>query len=182
MAEEVRKSLLKKKELVSSYKEKFKKSDGFVLFFNFQGIDAQPLSELRSKIRAVGGEIVVGRNTLLYRAFEDTPLVDHRDLFVGPSAAVFAYEDVVATTKALTDFLKEAFDKEYKEKIKGGLINNRYMTPEDVVALAELPSREELVAKLMGVLMAPVTQLAITLKAVPQKLAMVLKAIEEQKS
>ena len=182
MAEEVRKSLLKKKELVSSYKEKFKKSDGFVLFFNFQGIDALPLSDLRSKIRAVGGEVVVGRNTLLYRAFEDTPLVDHRDLFIGPSAAVFAYEDVVATTKALTDFLKEAFDKEYKEKIKGGLINNRYMTPEDVIALAELPGKDELVAKLMGVLMAPVTQLAITLKAAPQKLAMVLKAIEDQKS
>ncbi|WP_457601231.1 50S ribosomal protein L10 [Hydrogenivirga sp.] len=182
MAEEARKSLLKKKELVASYREKFQRSNGFVVFFNFQGIDAYPLSELRAKIRAVNGEMVVGRNTLLYRAFEDTPLVDHRDLFVGPSAALFAYEDVVSTTKTLVDFLKEAFDKEYKERIKGGLLNNRYMTSDDVVALAELPSREELVAKLMGVLMAPVTQLAMTLKAVPQKLVMTLKAIEEQKS
>ncbi|EDP74464.1 50S ribosomal protein L10 [Hydrogenivirga sp. 128-5-R1-1] len=144
MAEEARKSLLKKKELVASYRDKFQKSNGFVVFFNFQGIDAFPLSELRAKIRAVNGEVVVGRNTLLYRAFEDTPLVDHRDLFVGPSAALFAYEDVVSTTKTLIEFLKEAFDKEYKEKVKGGLLNNRYMTPEDVVALAELPSRKSL--------------------------------------
>ncbi len=182
MAEEVRKSLLRKKELVASYRDKFQRSNGFVVFFNFQGIDAYPFSELRAKVRAVNGEIVVGRNTLLYRAFEDTPLVDHRDLFIGPSAALFAYGDVVTATKTLIEFLKEAFDKEYRDKLKGGLLNNKYMTPEDVVALAELPSREELVAKLMGVLMAPVTQLAMTLKAVPQKLVLTLKAIEEQKS
>ncbi len=177
-----RKSLIRKKELVASYKERLKKSNGFVVFFNFQGIDAFPFSQLRAKIRATSGEIVVGRNTLLYRAFEDTPLVDHRDIFVGPSAALFAYEDPVSTTKTLVEFLKEVFDKEYKEKLKGGLINGKFMTPEEVVALAELPSREELVAKLLGVLMAPVTQLAMTLKAVPQKLVLTLKAIEEQKS
>ncbi len=182
MAEEVRKSLLRKKELVTSYKERFERSNGFVVFFNFQGIDALPFSNLRSQIRATNGEIVVGRNTLFYRAFESTPLVDHRDIFIGPTAAVFAYEDVVTTTKKLIEFLKETFDKDYKEKIKGGLLNNKYMTPEDVIALAELPSREELIAKLMGVLLSPVTQLAMTLKAVPQKLVLTLKAIEEQKS
>ncbi len=177
-----RKSLLRKKELVASYKERFKKSNGFVVFFNFQGIDAFPFSQLRAKIKSTSGEIVVGRNTLFYRAFEDTPLVDHRDIFIGPSAALFAYEDPVNTTKTLVEFLKETFEDEYKEKLKGGLINGRFMTPEEVVALAELPSREELVAKLLGVLMAPVTQLAMTLKAVPQKLVLTLKAIEEQKS
>ena len=177
-----RKSLLRKKELVASYKERLKKSNGFVVFFNFQGIDAFPFSQLRAKIKSTSGEIVVGRNTLFYRAFEDTPLVDHRDIFIGPSAALFAYEDPVNTTKTLVEFLKETFEDEYKEKLKGGLINGRFMTPEEVVALAELPSREELVAKLLGVLMAPVTQLAMTLKAVPQKLVLTLKAIEEQKS
>ena len=176
-----RKSLERKKELVASYKDRLNRSNGFVLFFNFQGIDAFPLSQLRSKVRSTGGEIVVGRNTLFYRAFEDTPLVDHRDIFVGPTAALFAYEDVVATTKVLVEFLKDTFDKEYKEKIKGGLLSGKYMSPEQAIELAELPSREELIAKLLGVMMGPVTQLAMTLKAVPQKLAMVLKAIEEQK-
>ncbi|HIQ31358.1 MAG TPA: 50S ribosomal protein L10 [Aquifex aeolicus] len=176
-----RKSLLKKKELVASYRERLKKSDGFVVFFNFEGIDAFPFSQLRAKVREVGGEIVVGRNTLLYRAFEDTPLVDHRDLFIGPSAALFAYKDPVATTKVLVSFLKDSFDKEYESKLKGGLLNGRYMTPEETVALAELPGIEELIAKLMGVLVAPMTRLAFVLKAVPQKLVLTLKAIEEKK-
>lgn len=174
--------ILLKKELVASYREKLRRSGGFVVFFNFQRIDALPLSQLRAKVKATSGEIVVGRNTLLYRAFEDTPLVDHRDVFVGPSAALFAYEDPVRTTKVLVDFLKELLGNEHKERIKGGLLSGKYITPEEVIALAGLPSREELVAKLLGVLMAPVTQLAMTLKAVPQKLVLTLKAIEEKKS
>ncbi len=177
-----RKSLQRKKELVASYKERYEKSNKFVVFFNFQGIDAFPLSQLRLQIRETNGEIVVGKNTLFFRAFQDTPLVDHREIFVGPTAALFAYEDPVTTTKKLVEFLKETFDKEYKERIKGGLLNGKYISPEEVLSLAELPSREELIAKLMGVLMGPITQLAMTLKAVPQKLVLVLKAIEEQKS
>jgi len=135
MAEELKKSLVRKKELVASYRAKLERSGGFVVLFNFQGIDALPLSELRAQIRSTGGEIVVGRNTLFYRAFE-----------------------------------------------KGGLMNGRFLTPQEVVSLAELPGREELIAKLMSVLTAPVAQLAMTLRALPQKLVLVLKAIEEQKS
>jgi large subunit ribosomal protein L10 len=179
---EIRKSLERKKELVSSYRERLERASNTVLFFNFQGIDAFPLSQLRKEIRSLGGEIVVGRNTLLYRAFEGTPLVDHREIFIGPTAALFAYEDVVGVTKKLIEFLKETFEDEYKEKIKGGLLSGKYVGPGEVVELSQLPSREELVSKLLGVLMAPVANLAMTLKAVPQKLVLALKAIEEQKS
>ncbi|RUM31246.1 MAG: 50S ribosomal protein L10 [Aquifex sp.] len=177
-----RKTLLKKQELVNSYRERLQKSNGFVIFFNFQGIDAYPLTLLRLDIKELKGEIVVGKNTLFYRAFSDTVLSDHRDIFIGPTAALFAYEDPVAVTKKLVDFLKETFDKEWKERIKGGLLDYKYITPEQIKELAELPSKEELIAKLLGVMMAPVTQLAMTLKAVPQKLVLVLKAIEEEKS
>ncbi len=180
--EKERKSLQRKRELVSSYRERLKRSSGTVLFFDFHGIDALPMSQIRKEIRSLGGEIVVGRNRLLYRAFEDTPLVDHREIFIGPSAALFAYEDVVSVTKRLTDWLREAFEDEYETKFKGGLLAGKYISPEEVIQLARLPSREELVSKLLGVLMAPVTNLAMTLKAVPQKLVLVLKAVEEQKS
>ncbi len=180
--EKERKSLQRKKELVSSYRERFERASKTVLFFDFQGIDALPMSQIRKEIKSLGGEIVVGRNKLLYRAFDDTPLVDHRDIFIGPSAALFAYEDVVAVTKRLTDFLKEVFEEDYKDRIKGGLLGGKYVGREEVIQLAELPSREELVSKLLGVLMAPITNLAMTLKAVPQKLVLVLKAVEEQKS
>lgn len=177
-----RRALLKKQELVQSYKEKLQKSNGFVIFFDFQGIDAYPLTLLRLDIKDLKGEIVVGKNTLFYRAFSDTVLSDHRDIFVGPTAALFAYEDPVAVTKKLKEALKEHFDKEWDKKLKGGLLDYKYITPEQIKELAELPSKEELIAKLLGVLNAPITQLAMTLKAVPQKLVLVLKAIEESKS
>ncbi len=177
-----RRSLQRKRELVNSYRDRFERAGKTVIFFNFQGIDAFPMSQLRAEIKSLGGEIVVGRNTLFYRSFEGTPLVDHRDIFTGPTAALFAYEDVVSVTKRLIEFLKETFEEEYKERLKGGLLSGRYISPEDVVALSQLPSKEELIAKLLGVLKAPVTNLAFTLKAVPQKLVLTLKAIEEQKS
>ncbi len=177
-----RKSHLRKQELINSFKEKYSKGNQFVMFFDFSGIDAYPLTQLRLEVKRLGGEIVVGKNTLFYRAFSDTPLVDHREILIGPTAALFAYGDVVEVTKKVVDFLKENFDKEYSERLKGGLLQNKYMTGEDIKALAELPSREELIAKLIGLLNAPITQLVLGLKAVPQKLAMVIKAIEEQKS
>ncbi|NPA32081.1 MAG: 50S ribosomal protein L10 [Aquificae bacterium] len=177
-----RRTLIRKQELVKSYKEKLDRSNGFVVFFNFQGIDAYPFTLLRLDIKDLKGEIVVVKNTLAYRAFSDTPLSDHRDIFIGPTALLYAYEDPVAVTKKLVDFLKETFDKEWEGKLKGGLLDYKYITPEQIKELASLPSKDELIAKLMGVLMAPVTQLAMTLKAVPQKLVLVLKAIEEEKS
>jgi len=180
--ERERKSLQRKKELVASYRDRLERSSKTAIFFNFQGIDAQPMSELRKMIKAEGGEIVVGRNKILYRAFSDTALTDHRDIFIGPSAVLFTYGDAVSITKKLIEFLKEIFEEDYREKIKGGLLTGKYIGPEEVIELSRLPSREELVSKLLGVLMAPVTNLAFTLKAVPQKLVMVLKGVEEQKS
>ncbi|MDQ7038560.1 MAG: 50S ribosomal protein L10 [Aquificota bacterium] len=177
-----RKSLQRKKELVASYRERYDRANRTVILFNFQGIDAFPLSQLRAEIKSLGGEIVVGRNTLFYRAFEDTPLVDHREIFTGPTAALFVYEDVVSVTKKLMEFLKETFQDDYRDRIKGGLVSGKYVSPEDVLAISQLPGREELIAKLLGVLKAPVANLVFTLKAVPQKLVLTLKAIEEQKS
>ncbi len=177
-----RKSLQRKKELVSSYRERFERAGKTVLFFNFQGIDAFPLSQLRAEIKSLGGEIVVGKNTLFYRAFEGTPLVDHRDIFTGPTAALFAYEDVVAVIKKLIEFLKETFEEGYKEKLKGGLLSGKYISPEEIVSLSQLPGREELISKLIGVLKSPVFNLVLALKAVPQSLVLTLKAIEEKKS
>ncbi|NPB06968.1 MAG: 50S ribosomal protein L10 [Aquificae bacterium] len=177
-----RRALQRKQELVESYKERLKRSNGFVIFFNFQGIDAYPFTLLRLDVKDLKGEIVVARNTLLWRAFSDTALSDHRDIFIGPTAALFAYEDPVAPTKKLVEFLKKTFEDDWESRIKGGLLDGRYITPEQVKELAELPSKEELIAKLLALMMAPVTNLALVLKAVPQKLVLTLKAIEEAKS
>lgn len=170
-----------KAKLVNSYKEKIKGSS-LVVFFDFTGIDASPLSRLRAEIKEKGGEIVVAKNTLIYRAFMDTVVADHREILVGPTAMLFAYQDPVSPTKVLFEFLKELDKDNYLRKIKGGYMQGRFLKPADVQALAELPPKEVLISRLMGAIQGPIYALVMALKAVPQKLVLTLKAIEEKKS
>ncbi len=176
-----RKSLQEKAQKVKSYKERMERSN-LILFLNFVGIDAQSMTKLRSDVKSAGGEVLVGKNTLFYRAFMDTVISDHREVLVGPTAVVFSYKDPVLTAKTVYEFLKELNKDNPLEKVKGGYMQGRFLKPEDVKALAELPPMEVLIAKLMGTLQAPLINLIMALKAVPQKLVLTLKAIEEKKS
>jgi large subunit ribosomal protein L10 len=175
-----RPSLARKKELIEGYKERLKKAN-LVIFLDFSGIDAWPMSQIRMGIREKGGEMVVGRNTLLFRAFMDTPVADHEDeIFTGPTAAIFSYGDMVELTKFVVD---EIIKKYETTKIKGGLLveHNQYLTPADVEAIAKLPSREQALAMLIGAIRGPVQKLYSLLRAVPQNLLLTLKAYEEKK-
>ncbi len=176
-----RRSWIKKAEIVNGYKERIKKAQ-LLIFFNFAGIPANDITNLRWNIKEEGGEMVVGKNTLFYRALMDTVISDHREVLIGPTAVVFAYKDPIPVAKVIYEFAKEFNSDDPLSLIKGGLYAGRFLTPEDIKALAQLPPKEVLVSKLMGVIQAPVVNLVMTLKAVPQKLVLVLKAIEEQKS
>ncbi len=176
-----RRSLKIKAEIVKNYKEKIDKSN-LLIFMNFNGISANLMTDLRWKVKDHGGEIVVGKNTLFYRALMDTVISDHREVLVGPTAIVFAYEDPIAVSKVIYEFAEEFNSDDPLSLIKGGLYEGKFLTPEDIKAFAKLPPRDVLISKLMGVMQAPIVNLIMTLKAVPQKLVLVLKAIEEQKS
>jgi len=176
-----RKNLIEKAKKVESYKERINRAS-LVIFFDFTGIDANPLSQLRGEVRSLKGEMLVGKNTLFYRAFMDTPVSDHREVLVGPTALVFAYEDPVAVAKKIYEVAKELNKDDPLQKIKGGYMQGRFLRPEEVKALAELPPKEVLISRLMGALQAPLINLIMTLKAVPQKLVLTLKALEEKKS
>ncbi len=176
-----RKSMKIKAEIIKGYKEKINKAS-LLIFMNFNGIPANLMTDLRWNIKDNGGEIVVGKNTLFYRALMDTVISDHREVLIGPTAVVFAYEDPVIVAKTIYEFAEEFKSDEPLSVIKGGLYESKFLTPQDVKALAKLPSREVLISKLMGVMQSPMINLVMTLKAVPQKLVLVLKAIEEQKS
>ncbi|ADC89261.1 ribosomal protein L10 [Thermocrinis albus DSM 14484] len=177
----MRKSIMEKAKLVETYKEKISKSN-LVIFFNFTGLDAYPMSQLRAEIKDMGGEILVGKNTLFYRAFMDTVMADHRDVLVGPTALVFAYRDPVVVAKRIYEVSKELDSTDPLSHIKGGYMQGRFLTPQEVKVLAELPPKEVLISQLMGALQAPLLQLILALKSAPQKLVLVLKAIEEKKS
>ncbi|RTZ68474.1 MAG: 50S ribosomal protein L10 [Aquificaceae bacterium] len=175
-----RPSLARKKELVKGYRERIKKAN-LVIFIDFSGIDAWPMSQLRMGIKEKGGEMVVGRNTLFFRAFMDTPVADHEDeVFTGPTAAIFSYGDMVELTKFVVD---EIIKKYETTKIKGGYLveQNQFLSPQEVEAISKLPSREQALAMLIGAIRGPVQKLYSLLRAVPQNLLLTLKAYEEKK-
>jgi large subunit ribosomal protein L10 len=111
----------------------------------------------------------------------DTPVADHEDeVFTGPTAAIFSYGDMVELTKYVVD---EIIKKYETTRIKGGLFveQNQFLTPEEVEAIAKLPSREQALAMLIGAIRGPVQKLYSLLRAVPQNLLLTLKAYEEKK-
>lgn len=173
---EVRKAIQRKQKIVEDVQEKINKAKLMVVF-DFTGIDANSMADFRKAIKRKDAEIKVIKNTILYRACTGTPLYDKIDIFQGPSAVIFAYEDIVEAAKSLKEFLK---DNE-TAKVKAGLLSGEYVTAEEIDRLASLPSRDELLAQLFATMMAPVTNFVRVLNAVPQKAVMVLNAIKEEK-
>ncbi|NDA00874.1 MAG: 50S ribosomal protein L10, partial [Acidimicrobiia bacterium] len=135
------------------------------------------LAELRGALRNVGSEHKVYKNTLARRAAVDTGNSALVDLLVGPSALTFVSGDAAATAKALKEFSKT----NPLLVIKGGALAGKLLTAKDVEALADLPSREVMLAKFAGLLKAPMANTAYMLSALPRKAAYGLKALVEQK-
>jgi len=172
----VRKAIQKKQEIVNEVKDKIEKAKLMVIF-DFTGVDANSMADFRKQIRKKDAEIKVIKNTILYRACNGTELYDKINIFEGPSAVIFAYEDIVDAAKSLKEFLKTS----ESAKVKAGLLDERYVSAEEIDALASLPSREELLAQLFATMQAPITNFVRVLNAVPQKAVMVLNAIKEKK-
>jgi len=165
-----------KRRLVQELHEKFK-SVKAVFLTDFTGLDVATLTRLRGQLKEHGIEYKVVKNTLLRRASEKTALEALAEYFVGPNAVVLVYDDPIRSAKVLVDFVKE----EPELDIKVGLVEGRVLRPEDVKALASLPSREVLIAQLIGMLKAPLAHLVGVLEAPVQQLLGVLEAIKERK-
>lgn len=170
-----------KKEIVDSLKDKFGRSKS-VVFTSFDGLGVKDNEELRKRLREQGSEYCVAKKTLLDIAFKDMEDVSPKELS-GRVAAIFGYEDEVAPAKTVSDFQKETSD-DNKEKIAflGGILEGRFIDGEKVKDLAKVPSRQELYAKLVGSMNAPVSGLVNTLSGNIRNLVYTLKAIEEKKA
>lgn len=167
----------KKNELVESYREGMAAAPHAFLV-DFTGISVPQVTELRDKIRDEGGQYQVVKNTLALIAVKDQPLEGLREHFSGPTAVAFTDGDVVSLAKALTDFREEAETIEFK----GGLIAGQPVGPDQVEDIAKLPTREELMAKLLFLLQSPITRLARGLNAITRDFAVVLGQIAEKKN
>jgi len=142
-----------------------------------RGMVVGDMTQLRAKARASGVYFRVVKNTLVRRAVADTPFAVLSDKMVGPLAYGIG-TDPVAVAKVLNDFAKG----HEKFVITGGAMPGQVMSAQDVAALAALPSREELIARLLGTMQAPIAKFVRTLNEVPGKFVRGLAAVRDAKS
>jgi large subunit ribosomal protein L10 len=142
----------------------------------YRGLTVAELADLRHALAAAGGDYKIFKNTLVRRAINGGDYQPLEEYLSGPSALTFVQGDISAVAKALRDFSRG----NPHLVIKGGLADGSLLSPTDLAALADLPPREVLLARLAGALAAPMTQLAGLLKALPQNLAYGMSALIEQ--
>ena len=144
---------------------------------DYCGLTVKDIQALRTAIRESGASLKVYKNTLMHIALEESNLPTLDDMLAGPSAFVFAGNDVAAAAKAVKTFAKANKNLE----IKGGLMEGAQVSAAQVEAIASLPSREELLAQIAGAISGVARGLAVALNGVPSGLAQVTKAVADQK-
>jgi large subunit ribosomal protein L10 len=152
-----------------------KASNAFLI--DFKGITVPQVTELRKQVRDTNSGYVVVKNTLALIALKDSPIVQMREQFTGPTAIAFNASDAVVLAKALTKFAKDVPAVQFK----GALLNGQVVGADQIQAIANLPSREELVSKLLFILQSPMRGLATVLQANIRNLAVVIDQIGKQK-
>jgi large subunit ribosomal protein L10 len=143
----------------------------------YRGLTVAELADLRHALAAVGGDYKIFKNTLVRRAIDGGEYQSLEEYLSGPSALTFVQGDISAVAKALRDFSRA----NPHLVINGGLADGSLLSSSDLAALADLPPRDVLLARLAGALAAPMTQLAGLLKALPQNLAYGISALIDQK-
>jgi large subunit ribosomal protein L10 len=142
----------KKVQIVSNLTDNLSRST-IIIATNYQGLLAKQMAELRNALAKAGVEYHVVKNSLIYRAADHAGKPQLRDIIEGPVALAFGYDDIVNTAKVLNQYVKTAA---LPLQIIGGLLGDRILPPEEVVNLANLPTREVLLAKLIGQIQAPI--------------------------
>lgn len=172
------KEIMKQKEsIVDEIKEKIEKSQSAV-FVDYRGLTVDEVTDLRNRFRAANVEYRVLKNTMLTRAADKLELEELKPFLAGPTAVAFGYDDAVAPAKIMADFIKE----KDKTEIKCGILEGKVVDDAAVKALAALPPREELIAKALGSMQAPISNFVGVLNGTIRNLVYALNAVAEQKS
>lgn len=165
-----------KEQEVAELSDKLARVKGAVLT-EYRGLNVSQITRLRRKLRDAGVEYRVVKNTLLRLAARQAGLAGLDPYLAGPTAVAFGYQDPVSPARVLSEFARE-----FKQlAIKAGVLEGKIIDREGVRFLAELPSRELLLARVLGGMKSPLAGLAVVLNAPLQGLARVLQAVREQK-
>ena len=172
-----------KAAVVAEVRDRLAASDA-ALLTEYRGLNVPQMAELRRSLRAAGGEYTIYKNTMVRLAVAELDL-DIADLLTGPTAIAFVGEaddgstgDAASVAKALRDFSRT----NRALVLKGGVLGTKVLGPDDLVALADLPSRDVLLAQVAGAFQAPLAKLAGLLEALPRNFAYGLKALVDTRS
>ena len=155
------KTIAKKQEQVNELAQELKEAK-LVLLTDYRGINVTDVTKLRKDLREADAEYKVIKNNIVRRALEANGESALDEVLEGPVALVIGKEDDLAPSKVIYNFTK---DHDFY-KIKGGIVEGKVMTAEEIITLAKLPSRQELLAKLAGALLGNITKLAVALDQV----------------
>lgn len=166
-----------KAEVIAEIKEKLGKAQGAVVI-NYVGITVQEVTDMRAKYRQAGLDYKVYKNTLINRAAEELGIEGMEPYLHGNTAIAFSYDDPVAAPKAVLDYIEKA----KKMEVKCGLLGNEVLDAKGVEALSKLPSKEVVLAQLLGLMNAPIRNFVSVLNGPARSLVYALKAVADQKS
>jgi large subunit ribosomal protein L10 len=161
--------------VVTEVRERFETADA-ALLTEYRGLNVKALADLRRQLRPAGGEYKVYKNTLVRFAARDLGADELEALLTGPTAITFVKGDAAAAAKTLRDYART----NQSLVVKGGLLGGKVLSASEVQALADLPSRDVLLAQLAGAFQAPLVKLAGLLQALPRNFAYGLKALIDQ--
>ena len=165
-----------KVEAVAALRAKFEATKGVILS-DYRGLNVQQMAELRGRLREAAVELQVVKNTLARRATEETTFAPLMDYFVGPTSIAFTDHDVVAMAKAITGYAKD----QPKLEVRVGLVQGQVLSPAQITALAELPPREVLLARVLASMQSPLAGLVGVLRGMQRQLLYALLAIKAAK-
>jgi large subunit ribosomal protein L10 len=165
----------KKQQLVKSYAEEFSRSQA-VFLTDYRGLPVAELNRLRNKMREAGSGYHVVKNRLVKLALREAGLPVPEELLQGPTAIGFCYEDAVTPAKVLTEYTKES----KVLTIKGGILGERVIDVQAISSLADLPSRDVLLAQVLSGVQSPIAGLVNVLSGTLRGLVTVLKARADQ--
>lgn len=166
-----------KESLVAEIKDRFNGADA-VIMIDYRGLSVKEMELLRAKMRESGSEIKIYKNSLTEIAIRELALPSMDEFLAGPTAFVFVNEDAAAPAKALNAFAREHNALE----LKGGFVSNQLVSAEGVKAIATLPSREELIAKLLGTMNNPIVGFARVCNGPVEAFARTVQAVAEQQA
>jgi len=165
-----------KVQAVAELRERFENARA-VFLAEYAGLSVKAQQELRRGLRESGAEFKVAKMTLTRLATADLGIEGLDDLLIGPTGLAFADVDAVAAAKVLDGFAAE----NEALKVKGGLLGADLLTPERVAALAKLPGRQELLAKILGTARAPLSNMAGLMAAMPRNAASMIQQLIEKR-